>query len=177
MTKRNYSTRRVYDRRGTRSSAPRRSSGNLLAMKKKLNWIFVWLLVVVNVALIVFLVRKIFIVGDAIPTRITGQSEPEMAVEVLNGCGTAGVANIFSEILKNKNYDVVNVDNADSFDYEKSVVLDRGRQNRKKIERLSKILGISKDRILLIESQSCQCDATLIIGSDYNELRAFRRLR
>ncbi len=169
MNKRVYSTRRSYERR------PARRGGGTNALGKLLNRVFVWALVVVNVALIVFLLRKIFVSSNAIPTTISPSQEPIMTVEVLNGCGTSGVANTFSEYLKKKNYDVVRVDNADSFDYEKSVILDRGKQPRRMIEQLCKVMGISKERILLIESTSCPSDATLIIGSDYKSLKAFRK--
>lgn len=177
MNKRNFSTRRVYDKRPLRPSAPRRSKQGLGSLKKHLNMLLVWVLVVVNVGLIVFLVRRIFVSGNPLQSEVNIVAEDAMTVEVLNGCGIKKVANIFAEILQKKGYDVVNIENAESFDYEESVVLDRGKRDRRQVEKMCGLLGVAKDRILRIDSPTTQCDVTFIIGADYKQLKSYRNLR
>lgn len=46
-----------------------------------------------------------------------------ITVEVLNGCGVAGIAARVGEMLKEEGFQVVNIDNADSFDYPTSQVI------------------------------------------------------
>lgn len=48
-----------------------------------------------------------------------------VTVEVLNGSGEPGVASSVAEKLEGEGFEVVNVDNADSFDYERSQVISR----------------------------------------------------
>jgi len=48
-----------------------------------------------------------------------------ITVEVLNGCGVPGIAAYLGDLLEEEGFSVVNVDNADSFDYERSKVISR----------------------------------------------------
>lgn len=176
MNKRNFSTRRVYDKRSSKTSF-RPGRGGSASFKKQFNMLLVWLLVVVNVGLIVFLVRRIFIGNSALPSTTEVMSEDAVTVEVLNGCGTTGVANVFADLLRQKKYDVVNIENAESFDYEKSVILDRGKRDQRQVDQVRSLLGISRDRVLKMESATSQCDLTFIVGSDYKDLKSYRNLR
>jgi len=137
----------------------------------------IWGLVVLNVILIGSLIQKIFSPFGPLPSRVDVINADTISIEILNGCGAHGVANVFSEVLREKQYDVVSVGNAETFDYERSVIIDRGRTDRKKVEKIASILGVSRDRILQIESQTSQSDVTLIIGSDYTGLKAYRQRR
>ena len=46
-----------------------------------------------------------------------------ITVQVLNGCGVAGVASRVGELLNEEGFQVIKIDNADSFDYEHSQVI------------------------------------------------------
>lgn len=48
-----------------------------------------------------------------------------ITVEVLNGCGVAGIAARVGEMLREEGFQVVNIDNADHFDYLHSQVISR----------------------------------------------------
>jgi len=48
-----------------------------------------------------------------------------ITVEVLNGCGVAGIAARVGEMLREEGFQVANIDNADSFDYPTSRVISR----------------------------------------------------
>jgi hypothetical protein len=58
------------------------------------------------------------------------KSEPE--IRVLNGSGTAGVAGVVQNLLEEKGWNVVSVGNADSFDFEQTVL--RFKSTFKKFE-------------------------------------------
>lgn len=51
-----------------------------------------------------------------------------ITVEVLNGCGVAGIAAKVGELLTAEGFKVVNVDNADSFEYPRSQVIARQQE-------------------------------------------------
>ena len=62
----------------------------------------------------------------------------DIKVEILNGCGIKGIAAKTSEYLRLKyRIDVVRSDNADKYDYSKTVIIGRN-------EDLDKILSVSK---------------------------------
>ena len=46
-------------------------------------------------------------------------------VEVLNGCGTPGLAKKVTDFLRIKGFDVVNVGNAENFEFPETIVVDR----------------------------------------------------
>jgi hypothetical protein len=173
VNKRSFATRKVYTKRPVRQAAAKKSGLGAGFLKKNAKTVLIWGLVVINVVLLGSLAKKIlqpFSPG----VNIKEQTKNAATVQVLNGCGAKGVANVFADALREKRYDVVAVGNADTFDYEKSVLINRGRVENKEVEKIASVLGVSKDRILNIESQTSQSDVDLIIGSDYQNLRAFR---
>ena len=97
-------------------------------------------------------------------------------VAVLNGCGRPGLASIFVEKLRNKGFDVINGlgDNADSFDFDISVVIDR-KGSRENAEFTARALGIKEildqrsDNPYIIE------DVVIILGRDWDTLNGERK--
>jgi len=49
----------------------------------------------------------------------------EVEVEILNGCGEPGLAAKFSDLLRKKQVDVVRSENADHFEYAKTILIQR----------------------------------------------------
>ena len=49
----------------------------------------------------------------------------DIQIEILNGCGTPGIAAKFSQFLREKRVDVVRSENADHFEYEKTILIQR----------------------------------------------------
>ena len=94
-------------------------------------------------------------------------------VEILNGCGIKGIAAKTSEFLRSKHrIDVIRSDNADKFDYSKTIIIGRN-------EDLDKILSISnafdisindKNHIQHIPDETLGVDVTIILGKDINSL-------
>lgn len=49
----------------------------------------------------------------------------DIRIEVLNGCGTEGVAEQVASCLRDAGFDIVGTGNADAFDYTHTLVIDR----------------------------------------------------
>ena len=90
-------------------------------------------------------------------------------VEVLNGCGISGLAQQFTDYLRDKHVDVVRTENADNFHYDKTIVILR-RDEFEKVAQVAKLLDISpRDsiRVFVDPDGSLLTDVTIVIGSDY----------
>lgn len=93
-------------------------------------------------------------------------------IEVLNGCGVDGIAAKFTNYLREKNFDVVNVSNYKSSSIEQTMVIDR-TGNVANVEKLADVLGVEKKNIIQQISTDYLLDATVVIGRDYFKLNPF----
>ena len=93
----------------------------------------------------------------------------DIEVEVLNGCGINGLAQQFTDYLRDKHLDVIRTEDADNFHYDKTIVILR-RDEFKKVAQVAKLLDISpRDsiRVFVDPDGSLLTDVTIVIGSDY----------
>lgn len=91
-------------------------------------------------------------------------------LEVLNGCGVAGLANEFTSVLRKNGFDVVETGNFDNFNMEQTLVISR-THNTENARRVARSLGISEENIIVEASDDFYLDATVVIGSDYQSLK------
>ena len=146
-------------------------------LKQKINLLVIWGLVVINAVLISSFIHKI-VTPQQIPEIIsTTPIVDPVRVQILNGCGVSGIANEFSEYLQRQRYDVVEVGNAPTWDYENTVIINRERRDKKYINKFREIIGISKELVYPIKNDENESDITLIIGSDYESLKIYNSLR
>ncbi|MCY3555405.1 MAG: LytR C-terminal domain-containing protein [Gemmatimonadetes bacterium] len=91
-------------------------------------------------------------------------------VEVLNGCGERGIGQQAMRFLRERGFDVVNIDNADHFEYRETVVLDRrGTDGPSEAARaVGNALGTQY--VLLQRNDDRLVDVSVVIGKDYGEL-------
>lgn len=94
-------------------------------------------------------------------------------LEVLNGCGTSGIADKFTEYLRRKNFDVVQMGNYISFDVDKTIVIDR-TGNKANAEKVAESLGIDKKNIIQQLNDDYFLDVSLIVGRDYYQLNPYK---
>jgi len=137
-------------------------------------------------ALLLSLGLGVIVLAYALVTRTTQpQPEPSRAkpsaklvgniiqVEVLNGAGVDHLAWETTQFLRDQGFDVVNTGNAQSFDYEQSVVIDR-IGDLESARRVARALEISPDRVRQEVRTDYYLDASVILGDDYRTLRPFR---
>ncbi len=91
-------------------------------------------------------------------------------VEVLNGCGVAGVADRFTDYLREHKFDVVNVGNYVSFNVDETLVIDR-IGNIANARKVAAQLGVPKTNVIQQLNDNYFLDVSVIIGKDYYKLK------
>jgi hypothetical protein len=116
---------------------------------------------------LVFQIAKSFDNEEVTEQKIILPSQVQ--IEVLNGCGAAGIADGFTEFLRAEGFDVVNKGNYSSFDVDNTLVIDRSN-NPDKANMVAEAVGLEKKRIVKQFNNQYFLDVSLIIGKDYNTL-------
>jgi hypothetical protein len=100
-------------------------------------------------------------------------SDKVIQVDVLNGCGVSGVAIKFTDYLRARGFDVLEMGNYKSFDVEETIVLDRlgNIENAKKV---AYAIGINEKNIIKQISNDSYLDCTIVIGKDYKSLKPLK---
>ncbi len=93
-------------------------------------------------------------------------------VEILNGCGAAGLADKYSNLLRENGFYVITSKNATNFDYINSQVILRQGEKELAIE-TAKLMDIPTNNIIEDYDKLLDCDVTIILGKDYNTLSSF----
>lgn len=108
--------------------------------------------------------------------------ETRIQIEVLNGCGEQGVANILTDRLKKYNYDVVNtgnyLDNGKvNFNVKKTKIIDQKTKanNPENARNLADVIGIDYKQIETYDNPSPLTDLSVIIGKDFRDLIIFQK--
>jgi len=95
-------------------------------------------------------------------------------VEVLNGCGVSGIAAKVGNFLRKRGYDVVNTDNYRTFSVDSTFIIDRRSLRAEYGRRLAEVLGVPRARVSAILNEDLSLEATVVLGKDYRQLKAFR---
>jgi calcineurin-like phosphoesterase len=90
-------------------------------------------------------------------------NEATVVVEVLNGCGRGGIGEKVCEFLSRQGFDVMFVGNADDFEYDRTLVVDRSG-DRSKALGIADLLGAGT--VITQTNPSSFVEATLILGRD-----------
>jgi len=98
----------------------------------------------------------------------------DIRIQVLNGCGTEGVAEEVASCLRDAGFDIVGTGNADAFDYAHTLVIDRCGQ-AEKAANVGKSLQC--DRILVQRIASPASDVVVLVGADWTSLALVREGR
>ncbi|MFI5211530.1 MAG: LytR C-terminal domain-containing protein [Ignavibacteria bacterium] len=106
-------------------------------------------------------------------TYLTKQpSGGTLQIDVQNGCGVSGIADKFTEFLRSKGFDVVEMGNFTTQDIKTTMVIDRAG-NMKNAKRVASSLGVSDKYVIQQMNKNYFLDATVVIGKDYAELYPF----
>lgn len=109
---------------------------------------------------------------DTVKTTVTNQPNLTIQLDVRNGSGESGVASVFTEYLRLKGFDVVEIGNYTSSDEAKTLIIDRNG-NKASCKKVAYSLGISERNIIQQINPSLYLDATVVIGKDYKELKPY----
>ena len=90
-------------------------------------------------------------------------------INILNGCGAAGVGNTMTKFCRGLGYDVVEMGNYKSFDVEQSVVIDRSGKPEA-AQQLARQIGIPAKNVVVQFSNDHMVAASIVIGKDYKTL-------
>jgi len=135
--------------------------------------------VLLNVSIILLSLMVIYLLYSFInrafinPPIETTTDNRVIQVDVLNGCGVPGVAIKFTDYLRSRGFDVLEMGNYKSFEVEETLVVDRSG----KIEDAKKVasaLGVDSKNIIQQVSKDSYLDCSVIIGKDYNNLKPMK---
>ena len=110
---------------------------------------------------------KLLVISDF--EKATGH---KIKVEILNGCGSKGIADKYTNLFRKKGFDVIYSGNANNFNYDHTHTILRDGEIDYAIE-IAKILEINPERIYEKLDPLRDCDATIIIGKDFEDLKSF----
>jgi hypothetical protein len=91
------------------------------------------------------------------------ECEVPVIVEVLNGCGVSGIADRVAARLKDEDFDVMYVGNADDFNYGETLIVDRSGACCKAVT-VARALDV--DNVVQQVRESFFVDVSVIVGSD-----------
>ena len=102
----------------------------------------------------------------------------DIRIEILNGCGIDGVAAKTTDFFRSKQIDVIKSDNADRYDYSKTLIIGRNEniESLKTVASCLKITANDTNHIKINPDESLGVDVTIILGKDiesFNELSKF----
>lgn len=96
----------------------------------------------------------------------------EINIEVLNGCGEPGLASKFSDYLRSKRIDVVREDNANHFEYDQTILIQRN-ENVEGLRLVAAALGFdinNRGQVKIEIDGNSDVDMTLIVGKDFQSI-------
>ena len=136
---------------------------------------FLNILIFTLAILIVYMIYSFFIkISDREPRFIDSEEalvpSEIIQLEVLNGCGMEGVADRFTDFLRNQNFDVVKTGNYIHYDVEETLVIDR-IGNLANAKKTAEVLGIDSKNVLQQLNDDYFLDVSVIIGKDYFKLK------
>jgi hypothetical protein len=118
--------------------------------------------VIVLLAAVIYLAVSVYGLVAPRPSR-----EVESAVIVKNGCGDEKIGLLTARYLRDRGLDVVDFKNADSFDYEETIIVDRAGDMGAALE-LARMLRI-RNVIQQIPETPLE-DIIIIVGADHSWL-------
>ena len=100
----------------------------------------------------------------------------DIKIEILNGCGEKGIAAKISDFLRTEHIDVIRSENADNFDYEKTILIQRSYDfsNLKTVARILDFDIHNEEQVMTQPSLTADMDLTLILGKDYRSVKPIK---
>jgi len=135
-------------------------------------------LIIILVALPVYLTYHLYTIlfssSEEKPKKEVVVAAKLLQIDVLNGCGQAGIGEKFTDFLRQQKFDVINTGNFVSFDVENTIVVDR-KGNPENALRVARSLGLTRESVVQNINKDYLIDVTVIIGRDYKELNVVNK--
>jgi hypothetical protein len=141
---------------------------------------FSWKKLVSNVLIIAFaavvlfllwsFVHRMFIEPPVEPVIVQGGKTHTIQLDVLNGSGSPKLSQRFTDYLRSRGFDVVEMGNYKDSRVEKTRVIDRGG-NLAAAQQVAEALGVPKERVTQQIDRTAYLDVSVIIGRDYRTLK------
>jgi len=142
-------------------------------MKKPIIYILSIIFFVIGVYCLKIYLNNDNIISANYQIDLESNTEIKAEIEILNGCGELGVANLYSNFLIQRGFDIIDSKNADNFDYLNTNILVHKKNKMDIAKGLAKILKIKDIKL----SEGGMWDLSLIIGKDYKELDSFKTIK
>ncbi|MEA1986362.1 MAG: LytR C-terminal domain-containing protein [Candidatus Marinimicrobia bacterium] len=104
------------------------------------------------------------------------KKDVDVVIEIINGNGVTGVCEKYKDYFTRKGVDVINVGNADNFNYKKTIIY-LHTDSYKKARKISKLLGVEVNTVLEETTPAVNCDISVVLGKDYRELKPYKFLK
>lgn len=91
-------------------------------------------------------------------------------IEILNGSGVAGAAEHMADFLRDRDYQIIKVDNADRFDYRVTMILNHGAESDslRDLVTAAKAKAPGAQLVSRTETRPGSPNVTIIVGNDYH---------
>lgn len=138
-----------------------------------LNVLITFFVLVVGFLAYSFFSRNIF-QPPVDPTKAGVQPGQVIQIDLLNGCGVDGAASKFTNYLRARGYDVVEMKNYKTFDVKESLVIDRNG-NVETAKKVAYALGVSGKNIIQQISHDYFVDVSVVVGKDFGSLKPYHQ--
>lgn len=110
--------------------------------------------------------------SSPVPVSVSQNIPYKGSVQVLNGCGVSGAAELMAAFLREKNFDVKKVENAQSWNYPATMIISR-TDDMALARELGKILKTEK--VVLVRTAEQLYDVTVVTGPDFKDKTGEKR--
>jgi hypothetical protein len=140
-------------------------------VERSMNNFVLNILIFLLLTVIIYLSYSLFVKLNSneiteIELRDYGKHSEIIQVEVLNGCGVSGIADLFTDYLRENDVDVVKTGNYIQFDIDETIVIDR-IGNKANSNYVAELLNVRQANSITQINNDYFVDVTLIIGRDY----------
>jgi len=115
-------------------------------------------------------VNRMFIDPPVEPEIVQGGKTHTIQLDVLNGSGTPKLSQRFTDYLRSRGFDVVEMGNYKDSRVEQTRVIDRAG-NLAAAQQVAEALGVPKERVTQQIDRTAYLDVSVVIGKDYRTLK------
>lgn len=102
------------------------------------------------------------------------QADKLIQVEILNACGTAGAAEIFTNYLRSDSIDVIQTGNYITFELDNTLVIDR-TGNFENAKQIASLLGVTSENTIQQLNKEYFLHVSILIGKDFRNLSFIKK--